>query len=191
MAVAGPPLVRRDAVQPGADRGDDRRRGPRLGSSPLLLERSEHQLDRVEVRRVGREERQPAPCRLDGRSGRASLWTERLSWTTICPGRSCGTSHSLTHWAKMSPLRARGNTSGAVTPSMPIALSSVWLSPWLRGTASTSRTPRGARPRVRVIVIWMLVSSRQTMASAGTSAMRAHQSARCSGRCSVAIRDFF
>ncbi len=41
------------------------------------------------------------------------------------------------------------------------------------------------------MVIWVLVSSRQTMASAGTAAMRAHHAARCSGRCSVAIRLFF
>ncbi len=94
MAVTVAQVVWGDAVQPDADGLDHGVRGTRLGATDVLLERREHQLDWVEIRRP---EQRTAWQQTMAARARTSWWTDRLSWTTICPGRSIDTTHSTTH----------------------------------------------------------------------------------------------
>jgi hypothetical protein len=77
---------------------------------------------------------------------------------------------------------------------MPLGVSAarqLTLGPWFRGTAPTTRSPRGARPRGRVRLVCVLVSSRKTSVVGLTAAMLSRHAARAAASRSLAIRDFF
>src|SRR5579864_17707 len=95
----------------------------------------------------------------------------------------------------MSPLIAPSTTSGALSPSTRRPARKVVVFQWPCGTKSTRRSPRGARPRVRVMLVFAHVSSRKTSFSGFSSGIRARQKDRScatSGRfCSAAKMTFF
>ena len=93
---------------------------------------------------------------------RALLCTERLSRTTICPGRRLGTSTRSTNASKTCRSTApRTSRLSPMPPSVSVA-SHEMASRRPRGIRPTARWPGRARARSRVSVVGVLVSSRKT-----------------------------
>jgi hypothetical protein len=114
-----------------------------------------------------------------------------LSQTIVVPRGTAGESQSRSQGWKTLPSIAPSITSGAVIPIVVRAARHLRFGPWLRGTRPTTRSPRGTRPRVRVRLVCVLVSSRTTTRSVSQPAISVCQAARASASCSVAINDFF
>ena len=118
----------------------------------------------------------------------ALRWTDRVSSSTVCPGRRAGTSCSATQVSTASRSRAPGRSTGAAIPSGVSAQISVTCSHRPRGTVPTARSPRGVRARS---VVGVVVSSRTTRSWASHPAASARKAARAVASRSRATRVFF
>src|SRR6218665_1216341 len=123
-----------------------------------------------------------------------TLWLDKLSAITIYPGRSVG-HRNCCIWAKnASPSIGPSKTIGAVTAFTRKPAMKVVIFRWPCGTLAMQRCPFGERPRVRVMLVDVPVSSRNTSfvaSSAGWLSFHATRSACTSLRsCSLACRVF-
>src|SRR5512144_86421 len=95
----------------------------------------------------------------------------------------------------MAPFIARSMTKGAVIRSCRRPATKVVVFQWPCGTALTSRLPRSARPRARVMLVVVPVSSMKTSCAGsrpGWLSFQAVRAACTSARsCSVACAVFF
>src|SRR4051794_4655661 len=123
------------------------------------------------------------------------LWLDRLSMTTMSPGASAGTRTCLTDSRKPSPLMEPSRSWVAVTPLSRSPATSVVFLRCPCGTAARRRTPLGARPYRRAMLVQAKLSSTNTSFAGSRSSWASNQSSRrstTSGRsCSAACRDFF
>src|SRR4051794_22049986 len=123
------------------------------------------------------------------------LWLDRLSITTRSPGASVGTSTSFTYARKRSPLMEPSSIRVAVTPLSRSPATSVVFFRLPYGIGARRRTPRGARPYRRAMLVVAKLSSTNTSRSGSRSSCPSNQSSRSSrtsGRfCSAAYADFF
>src|SRR4051812_9756787 len=81
------------------------------------------------------------------------LWLDGLSMTTMSPGASAGTRTCLTDSRKPSPLMEPSRSWGAVTPLSRSPATSVVFLRCPCGTAARRRTPLGARPYRRAMLV--------------------------------------
>ena len=72
------------------DRVDQRLDGPCLGTPQPRFNFRPALLNRVEIRRIGRQRNKPRAPRGIKLSTPATLWAERLSHSTMSPGRRVG-----------------------------------------------------------------------------------------------------
>ena len=86
-----------------------------------------YELNRIEVRTVGREEPEVRARALNGRVHRGLLCTTRLSSTTTSPGRNAGTSTCSTEARNVGLSIGPSNTAGAYSPSSRRAAITAWV----------------------------------------------------------------
>src|SRR6478672_11285342 len=108
------------------------------------------------------------------------LWLDRLSMTTRSPGASVGTSTSVTYARKRSPLMELSNSWVAVTPLSRSPATSVVFFRLPRGIGARRRTPLGARPYRRAMLVVAKLSSTNTSCSGSRSSWPSNQSSRSS-----------
>jgi hypothetical protein len=124
-----------------------------------------------------------------------TLWLPRLSAITISPGASVGPRNCSTQARKAAPLTGPSSTSGATIRSLRNPARNVVVFQCPCGTDAIRRSPRGARPRVRVMLVLVQVSSRK-ISRAGSSRgcasrQRWRASAMSARACSAAWMVFF
>jgi hypothetical protein len=143
----------------------------------------------------GGTERRVAPCASLASRTPSTVWRRRLSAMMISPGCSVGPKNSRLYPRNASPSIAPSRNSGALTAPTRRPALQVVVFQCPCGTEATQRSPTGARPRVRVMVVETPVSSRNTScvtSSAGWCAGHSARSAFTSSRsCSLACRVFF
>jgi hypothetical protein len=94
-----------------------------------------------------------APRRFDQRPHRRRLVGREVSSTTTCPGTSVGANPSRTNATKVSASVAPSNVAETLMPPTVIAAIVLRTFQCPCGTLLTTRSPRGARPCVRCIVV--------------------------------------
>jgi hypothetical protein len=138
-----------------------------------------------------------APARSIAPTTAGSLWADRLSETRMSPGRRIrrsSVSANVSYRGHVGAPLVDHRRDRAVQPRRTHHRRLVeWYLP--AGIWSTTRSLRGARPWVRVMVVLALLWSRKTNWSGSIPAARSPHSCRratTSGlSCSLALRDFF
>src|ERR1700675_2636038 len=122
-------------------------------------------------------------------------WTRQLSITTMSPRRSVRTKHCWTYARNISPFMAPLITIGAVILLWRKAATKVIVSHAPSGTVPITRTPRGARPLSRTMLVLTAVSSINTSRAGSSmpcSRIQRRRACATSARCrSAACRLFF
>lgn len=110
----------------------------------------------------------------------ATLWLPRLSAMTISPGPSVGPRNCSTQARKAAPLIGPSNTSGATIRSWRKPARNVVVFQCPCGTDASRRSPRRARPLVRVMLVLVQVSSRKISRAGSKPGCASRQSRRAS-----------
>jgi len=138
--------------------------------------------------------RQRAPVAAMASCTPATLWLGKLSAMTMSPGCSVGQRNVCPYLRNASPSRGPSRTIGAVMACTRKPAMKGVVCPCPCGTDALPRGPWGARPRARVILGLVPVSSRKTSfstSSVGWLACHSARAVRTSSRaCSLARRVF-
>ena len=154
--------MRWEGVEEGADALPCGVDGSLGGFAQQQLELGEDLFDRIEVGRVGRQDKSLAPAERMALRIAWPLWLPRLSMMTMSPGLSVGTRNCSTQAVKLRPLIGPSSTYGASIRSWRRAARKVSVRHLPKGARATSFVPRGAQPRIGVMLVLAQVSSMNT-----------------------------
>ena len=147
--------------------------------------------DRVQIRRVGRQEDQMASGRRDERSGGGALVHAEVVQHHDLTGAQGGDQHPLHKGLEDQPIDRAADQQALAQPGRRQRRQPGDGLPASARDPPCARWPRAARARTGVRVVGVLVSSRKTSLAGSTPAIAARHAARTASSRSTAIRLFF
>ena len=151
----------------------------------------EGQLDRVEVRRVGRQEEEASTGRLDGRAGGLALVRAQVVQDDDLTGAQAGGEEALGVGREDGAIdRPRDRQGGTDACGREGGQQRHVRTVVTRDPPHRPRAPR-ARARRRVIAVWVLVSSTKIRSAGLSAAASSRHAVRAASSRSAAMSDFF